>query len=210
MKINREMKNINGLINFNLCHSMILWFWMKILISDFFFFFEKKEGHNQKVIAIYISNEIEERETHTHARCRISSGGFQRKLVHGNASSSWISRLLSRRNNSLYLCHPPILPTLLFSTTPYFISFSLLFTSLLPPFFSNSYYSSRIIFFLFFLFFFLSPLSLQAHWKNTSKGGNNSFLASWNSFNQSVLFSKITFITFYYSGTAMLLQKRKL
>lgn len=119
-----------------------------------FFFFWEKEGHNQKVIAIYISNEIEERETHTRARCRISSGGFQRKLVHGNASSSWISRLLSRRNNSLYLCHPPILPTLLFSTTPYFISFSLLFTSLLPPFFSNSYYSSRIIFFLFFLFFF--------------------------------------------------------
>lgn len=165
--------NINGLINLN--YNLFYDSEWKYLFRNFFFV---KKRDTIKRLLQFISRTKLRRDTHT-CRCRVSSGGFQRKLVHGNASSSWISRLLSRRNNSLYLCHPPILSTLLFSTSS--LSLSLLFTSLLPSFFSNFYYSSRIIF-----FFFFSPpsSSLQAHWKNTSRGGNNSFLASWNSFNQ--------------------------
>lgn len=66
MKINREMKNINRLINFNLCHSMILWFWMKILISDFFFF-EKKRDTIKRLLQ-FISRTKLRRERHTHTR----------------------------------------------------------------------------------------------------------------------------------------------
>lgn len=209
MKINREMKNINGLINFNLCHSMILWFWMKILISDFFFW--EKEGHNQKVIAIYISNEIEERETHTHARdAEYHPADFKENLY---TEMHPPLEFLDFFHGGITLCIYviPLFYPHFFFPPPLTLSLSL---SYLHPFFRLSFRILIIPVALFsffsFFFFFLSPLSLQAHWKNTSKGGNNSFLASWNSFNQSVLFSKITFITFYYSGTAMLLQKRKL
>ena len=56
----------------------------------------------------------------------------------------------------------------------FFFFFVIPFSLYIPvPFFSDSYYSSHIF----------SPPCLRKRWKNTSKGGNNSFLASWNSFN---------------------------
>lgn len=176
-----------------------------------FFFFWEKEGHNQKVIAIYISNEIEERETHTHARdAEYHPADFKENLY---TEMHPPLEFLDFFHGGITLCIYviPLFYPHFFFPPPLTLSLSL---SYLHPFFRLSFRILIIPVALFsffsFFFFFLSPLSLQAHWKNTSKGGNNSFLASWNSFNQSVLFSKITFITFYYSGTAMLLQKRKL
>lgn len=81
-------------------------------------------------------------------------------------SSSWISRVLSR---GITLCIYVILLSYYLFLSFFVISFSLYIP---VPFFSDSYYSSHIFF----------P-SLRKRWKNTSKGGNNSFLASWNSFN---------------------------
>ena len=127
------------------------------MILNEIFFFERKRDTIKRLLQFISGTKL--RRERERERYRISSGGFQRKLVHGNASSSWISRLLSRRNNSLYLCHPPVLLTLLFFnpfSPPLSLSLPYLL-SLLPSFFSNSYYSSRIILFLFF--FFLPPSS---------------------------------------------------
>lgn len=116
-----------------------------------FFFWERKKDTIKRLLQFISGTKLRrERERERH---RISSGGFQRKLVHGNASSSWISRLLSRRNNSLYLCHPPVLPTLLFFNP--LLSLSLPY---LHPFFRLSF---RILIIPVALFCFFSFFSLS-------------------------------------------------
>lgn len=146
--------NINGLINlnFNLFYDSE---W-KYLFRNFFFV---KKRDTIKRLLQFISRTKLRRDTHT-CRCRVSSGGFQRKLVHGNASSSWISRLLSRRNNSLYLCHPPILPTLLFSIPP--LSLSLIYIPSSVFLFEFLLFQSH-----YFLFFSLPPLHPCKHIERT-------------------------------------------
>lgn len=148
--------NINGLINLN--YNLFYDSEWKYLFRNFFFV---KKRDTIKRLLQFISRTKLRRDTHT-CRCRVSSGGFQRKLVHGNASSSWISRLLSRRNNSLYLCHPPILPTLLFSTPS--LSLSL---SYLHPFFRLSFRIFIIPVALFSFFFSLPPLHPCKHIERT-------------------------------------------
>lgn len=122
------------------------------------------------------------------APLRVSSDGFQRKLVHGNASFLLLNfSSSSTRNNSLYLCHP----------LSYF------------SFFLPSIYIPPTPFFGFLLFqshFFLS----RKHWKNTSKGGNNSFLASWSSFDRFYRCPRSSFITYILLHETMLLRKHVL